>query len=121
MVLEIAGRDSTLMTHKQAQDAIISCGDRVPLLVQRNIPTPAQASAWRPMVEVVGSPAVTPGSVGQTYTRTSLAAPPPPDDDHWDVRHNITARGFTPASADTPGFRSVITYRMTKFKYTESP
>ena len=30
------------------------------------------------------------------------------EDTHWDVRHNITAKGFQPpSSSDTPGFRSV--------------
>ena len=95
------------MTHKQAQDAIISCGNSVPLLLQRKITNTPQGSAWKPQVEVVGGPAVAPGAPGQTYTKTSLAAAPAPEDGHWDVRHNITAKGFQPSNSETPGFRSV--------------
>ena len=55
----------------------------------------------------MGQPPVTPGLAGDLYTRTSLLAPSVPDDDHWDVRHNVTAKGFTASASDTPGFRSV--------------
>ena len=48
-----------------------------------------------------------PGVPGQTYTKTSLVASNVPDEDHWDVRHNITAKGFQPSSNENPGFRSV--------------
>ena len=58
-------------------------------------------------MEAVGQPPVTPGLPGDLYTRTSLLAPIVPEDDHWDVRHNVTAKGFTASSSDTPGFRSV--------------
>ena len=58
-------------------------------------------------MEAVGQAHVTPGLPGDLYTRTSLLAPSVPDDDHWDVRHNVTAKGFTASAADTPGFRSV--------------
>ena len=56
---------------------------------------------------MVGGPAVMPGVPGQTYTKTSLVASNVPDEDHWDVRHNITAKGFQPSSNENPGFRSV--------------
>lgn len=113
VVLEINGQDAGVMTHKQAQEAIIACGDQVPLLVQRTQDTPPQLSGikppdpFRPQVEVVGQLPVTPGPPGDLYTRTSLLAPEVPDDDHWDVRHNVTAKGFTASASDTPGFRSV--------------
>ena len=66
----------------------------------------------------MGSLPVTPGTPGQTYTKTSLLAPSLPEDDHWDVRHNVTARGFqssasearssaSSSASETPGFRSV--------------
>ena len=66
----------------------------------------------------MGSLPVTPGTPGQTYTQTSLLAPSLPEDDHWDVRHNVTARGFqssasearssaSSSASETPGFRSV--------------
>jgi len=106
VIVEISGKDATSMTHKQAQEAIIACGNNVPLLVQRNIlQQPAQA--WKPQVEVVGGPAVSPGAPGQTYTKTSLAANNVPEEVHWDVRHNITAKGFQPSSNENPGFRPV--------------
>ena len=35
-----------------------------------------------------------------------LQAPGLPEDDHWDVRHNVTAKGFQPGGG-APGFRSV--------------
>lgn len=106
VIVEISGKDASSMTHKQAQEAIIACGNNVPLLVQRIVsqqPTPA----WKPQVEVVGGPAVMPGVPGQTYTKTSLVASNVPDEDHWDVRHNFTAKGFQPSSNENPGFRSV--------------
>ena len=101
------------MTHKQAQEAIIACGDQVPLLVQRTQDTPPQLSGlkppepFRPQVEAVGQLPVTPGIPGDLYTKTSLLAPQVLEDDHWDVRHNVTAKGFTASASDTPGFRSV--------------
>ena len=88
-MLEINGQDAGVMTHKQAQEAIIACGDQVPLLVQRTQDTPPQLSGikppdpFRPQVEVVGQLPVTPGLPGDLYTRTSLLAPEVPDDDHW--------------------------------------
>jgi len=114
VLLEINGRDAGTMTHKEAQEAIIACGDRVPLLVQRTQDTAQpQISGikppepFKPQVEAVGQPPVAPGLPGDLYTRTSLLAPSVPEDDHWDVRHNVTAKGFTASASDTPGFRSV--------------
>ena len=71
------------MTHKQAQEAIISCGDCVPLVVQRHgdqvsgeqCGQMSGGQVWRPQVELVGAPAVTPvAAAGQnvTYTRYTL-------------------------------------------------
>ena len=91
------------MTHKQAQQAIVSCGDQVPLTVLRQEPL---VGGWRPTVELVGEPPVTAGVPGQTYTKTSLARPQE-EDSHWDVKHNVTAKGFQPTSGLAPGFRSV--------------
>lgn len=97
VLLEINGQNAMTMTHKQAQEAIISAGDNVPLLVQRSGSLSAGPPAWRPKVEVVDG-----------LPRTSLAANKTEEDTHWDVRHNITAKGFQPpSSSDTPGFRSV--------------
>ena len=51
VIVEISGKDATSMTHKQAQEAIIACGNNVPLLVQRNVlQQPAQA--WQPQVSL---------------------------------------------------------------------
>ena len=47
-MLEINGRDAGTMTHKQAQEAIIACGDRVPLLVQRTQGAQPQLSGIKP-------------------------------------------------------------------------
>jgi len=97
VLLEINGQNAMTMTHKQAQEAIISSGDEVPLLVQRTGPSSSAPAAWRPKVEVVDG-----------LPRTSLAANKTEEDTHWDVRHNITAKGFQPpSSGDSPGFRSV--------------
>ena len=95
------------MTHKAAQQAIVSCGDEVPLTVQRQQqqqPPPGQG--WTPQVDLVGGAPVTAGVPGQTYTKTSLARPQQ-EEDHWDVRHNVTAKGFQPATEGAGGFRSV--------------
>ena len=63
VLLEINGQNAMTMTHKQAQEAIISAGDNVPLLVQRSGSLSAGPPAWRPKVEVVDG-----------LPRTSLAA-----------------------------------------------
>ena len=63
VLLEINGQNAMTMTHKQAQEAIISSGDEVPLLVQRTGPSSSAPAAWRPKVEVVDG-----------LPRTSLAA-----------------------------------------------
>ena len=69
------------MTHKQCQDAIISAGNSVPLVVQRfggpELPTPP--GTWRPNVEIIGGPATNQTGPGQTYTKTSLVANPVPE------------------------------------------
>lgn len=76
---------------------------------------------WRPSTQPRGEPALKPGRPGQTYTSTSLVAPTFTPDSHWDVKHNITARGFqaaavpAPTSVDSvsgpapgpPGFKSI--------------
>ena len=81
ILLQINGLEAMLMTHKQGQDAIISAGDKVPLVVQRfggpDLPTPP--GTWRPSVELIGGPATAPASAGHTYTKTSLAANPVPE------------------------------------------
>merc|ERR1711915_1100886 len=84
---------------KQGQDAIISAGNKVPLVIQRfGAPATPAPGTWKPQVELVGGPATTQTNPGQTYTKTSLAANPVPEDTHWDVRHNITAKGFQPGA-----------------------
>ena len=45
----VASNVPTSMTHKQAQEAIIACGNNVPLLVQRNVSQPP-TPAWKPQV-----------------------------------------------------------------------
>ena len=46
VLLQINGRDCSMMTHKAAQDAIVGSGDRVDLLVQRwSAPAPAPQGA----------------------------------------------------------------------------
>ena len=64
------------MTHKQGQDAIVSAGNDVPIVVQRfgGPDIPAAPGTWRPTVEIVGGPAVNSADPGQTYTKTSLLA-----------------------------------------------
>jgi len=49
VIVEISGKDASSMTHKQAQEAIIACGNNVPLLVQRNVSQPL-TPAWKPQV-----------------------------------------------------------------------
>ena len=119
ILLQINGLEAMLMTHKQGQDAIISAGDNVPLVVQRfgGPDLPAPPGTWRPSVELIGGPATAPASAGHTYTKTSLAANPVPEvlrlsvplttadypqDTHWDVKHNITAKGFQPSTSSLP-------------------
>lgn len=111
VLLEINGHQAGTMTHKQAQDAIVSSGDRVCLVVQRWVSQDSQTApapgVWKPNVELVGGPATSPAPPGTTYTKTSLQlAQPPPEDSHWDVKHNQTAKAFNPGQT-TPGFRSV--------------
>jgi len=107
VLLQINGQDCSMMTHKAAQDAIVGSGDRVELLVQRwSAPAPTPQGVWKPGVQLVGAPATGPAAEGQTYTQTSLVANPMPEDSHWDVKHNVTAKAFTPGEA-APGFRSV--------------
>ena len=89
-MLEINGLNTGLMTHKEAQEAILSCGHQVPLTVLRQ---ETVSPDCRPTVELVGPAPVAGGVPGATYTRTSLARPQV-EEDHWDVRHNITAKGF---------------------------
>jgi len=105
VLLQINGLEAMLMTHKQCQDAIISAGNSVPLVVQRfggpELPTPP--GTWRPNVEIIGGPATDQTDPGQTYTKTSLVANPVPEDTHWDVKHNITAKGFQPGASSLPG------------------
>ena len=96
------------MTHKAAQDAIVSSGHRVELVVQRwsGAPAPPTEGVWRPGVQAVGAPPTGPGAPGQTYTQTSLVANPVPEDSHWDVKHNITAKAFASGEGGA-GFRPV--------------
>ena len=95
------------MSHKAAQEAIISCGDQVPLTVHRqHSQPPSGPQGWTPTVAAVGAAPVRAGVAGDTYTKTSLVKPEAEEDDHWDVRHNVTAKGFQP-SGEAPGFRSV--------------
>jgi len=105
VLLQVNGLEAMLMTHKQCQDAIISAGNSVPLVVQRfggpELPTPP--GTWRPNVEIIGGPATNQTDPGQTYTKTSLVANPVPEDTHWDVKHNITAKGFQPGASSLPG------------------
>merc|ERR1719369_1050544 len=109
----INGQEAKVLTHQQGQDALLSSGNTIHLVVQRmglpdisDLPDLPWISKWRPTVELVGDPAVTPANPGQLYTKTSLVAPPIPEDTHWDVKHNITAKGFQPA-ANQSGFKSV--------------
>jgi len=108
VLLEINGAMAGLMTHKQAQEAIISCGHQVPLTVQRQDTASTGAQGWTPRVEPVGGGAVSAGVPGQTYTKTSLLrGEEEEEEDHWDVRHNVTAKGFQPSNGGAGGFRSV--------------
>merc|ERR1719474_915934 len=104
VLVTINGLEAMLMTHKQGQEAIISAGDNVPLVVQRvgGPDLPAPPGTWRPSVQLIGGPATAPASAGHTYTKTSLAANPVPEDTHWDVKHNITAKGFQPVASSLP-------------------
>ena len=106
VLLEINGAQAGLMSHKAGQEAILSCGDLVPLTVHRqHSQPPAAPQGWTPSVEAVGAAPVKAGVAGETYTKTSLTRPQV-EEDHWDVRHNVTAKGFQPAGG-APGFRSV--------------
>lgn len=99
VIIGLKGLEASLLTHKQAQDAIISQGNSVKMTVQRNsLPSQPQPGTWKPDVQLVGGPATQPGGQNQTYTKTSLALDPKPQEEHWDVRHNITAKGFQAAS-----------------------
>ena len=61
------------MTHKQAQQSIISAGDKVALAFQRGTDSSPAEGAWKPSVQLVGSPATAQTSdAEQTYTKTSL-------------------------------------------------
>jgi len=105
VLIQINGLEAMLMTHKQGQDAIISAGNTVPIVVQRfgGPELPAPPGTWKPKVEIIGGPATNQADPGQTYTKTSLVANPVPEDTHWDVKHNITAKGFQPAASSLPG------------------
>jgi len=109
VLVQINGLEAMLMTHKQGQDAILSAGNTVPLVVQRfgGPDLPSQPGTWRPSVEIIGGPATAPVSAGHTYTKTSLAATPGPEDTHWDVKHNITAKGFQPNAPSLPSVAPV--------------
>lgn len=104
VIVRIGDLEAGLLTHKQAQDAIVRCGDAVPLTIQRNSAAPEPApGTWRPAVELVGAPPTGPASLGTTYTKTSLAynqqqAQAPPEE-HWDVKYNAVAKGFQPGGA----------------------
>jgi len=108
VLLAINNQDCSTMTHKAAQDAIVSSGNQVELVVQRwsSAPAPPAEGVWRPGVQAVGAPPTGPGAPGQTYTQTSLVANPVPEDSHWDVKHNITAKAFAPGEGGA-GFRPV--------------
>ena len=80
----------------------------LPLHKVANVPLALHilSGVWKPGVQLVGAPATGPAPQGQTYTQTSLIANPAAEDSHWDVKHNITAKAFTPGDAAL-GFRSV--------------
>lgn len=101
VILNIGELEACLLTHKEAQDSIIKQGNSVNITVQRisDAPSAPQPGTWRPSVEVIGGPATVPAAPGQVYTKTSLLLDPKPLEEHWDVKHNITARGFQPGAA----------------------
>lgn len=96
VLLAINGSDCCSMTHKAAQDAIVASGHRVELVVQRWTGQAEQEApgVWRPQVQSVGG-----------LPAHSLAKPPPVEE-HWDVKHNTTAKAFSPGD-QAQGFRSV--------------
>lgn len=106
VLVQINGLEAALMTHKQAQQAIISGGNEVGLVVQRT-GQGLEAGApgtWKPEVQIVGGPATSLSSnPGQTYTKTSLKIQPQQEEEHWDARHNVTAKAFQPSSSDSNG------------------
>jgi len=112
VLLTINGLEAMLLTHKQAQEALLSSGNTVELVVQRvGTPDLPSTGTWKPKVDLVGGPAVEPSNPGQTYTKTSLEATQVQEEPHWDAKHNITAKAFQPTSsgpgpisaASTPG------------------
>jgi len=111
VIVNIGSLEGTLLTHKEAQEAILEQGDSVKLTVQRtSFDTGLAPGTWKPDVQIVGDPATGPASQGQVYTKTSLTLPQKPQEEHWDVKHNITAKGFQPggsSSIASTGVRSV--------------
>jgi len=95
-----------MLVHTLAQNAIVGQGNAVKLTVQRNsLPSETQQGpgVWRPDVQLLGGPTIVSGAAGpeQTYTKTSLVMDQKPQEEHWDVKHNITARGFQPGAEAT--------------------
>jgi len=104
VIVRIGELEAALLTHKEAMDAIIQQGNAVKLSIQRgNVPVEPAPGTWRPEVQPVGGPAITPAGPDQVYTKTSLTIQPKPQEEHWDVKHNITARGFQPGVSGVPG------------------
>lgn len=108
VILRIGDLEGGLLTHKEAQEAVIEQGNLVRVTIQRtnNAVSMTPPGAWKPSVQVIGGPATVPGGQDTAYTKTSLALQPPPQEEHFDVRHNVVARGFQ-AGAPAPGFKSV--------------
>jgi len=103
VIVNIGSLEAALLTHKEAQEAILQQGNSVQLTVQRSgCDTGMPPGTWKPDVQIIGGPATTPAGQDQVYTKTSLQLPPKPQEEHWDVKHNITARGFQPGSAGAP-------------------
>jgi len=95
IITGIGSLEATLLTHKEAQEAVISQGNSVQMRIQRNSePEELAPGTWKPQVQIVGGPATAPTNPGQLYTKTSLTMDEKPQEEHWDVKHNITARGF---------------------------
>eukprot|EP00088_Acartia_fossae_P004933 TRINITY_DN12158_c0_g1_i1.p1 TRINITY_DN12158_c0_g1~~TRINITY_DN12158_c0_g1_i1.p1 ORF type:complete len:378 (+),score=84.24 TRINITY_DN12158_c0_g1_i1:49-1182(+) len=108
VILKIGDLEGALLTHKEAQEAIIEQGNSVRITIKRQNDTVPQtpANAWKPDVQLVGGPATQHDEMPRNYTKTSLAIQPPPQEEHFDVKHNITAKGFQ-AGAPPPQVKSV--------------
>jgi len=101
VILKVADLEGALLTHKEAQDEIIGQGNNVRITIKRQNGEPvfSPPGAWKPSVQIVGGPAIVPTSEPQVYTKTSLAVQPQFEEEHFDVKHNVTAKGFQPGAA----------------------